>query len=449
MGEIAINDGNENKKNVENTNSLGKSSTGELAESRNNEKIMIIKEALAKLDRILETFKETFATKDWLNGVIADKVGVLQNNNKKIEDRLLNLEKEVNVLKNNDFQQKLKYQYEQEKAELLRKCQEELESKKNDYNKLIEEKDSLLKNSDDKISELATELERVNAEAEGIQKSLNSVKDIADRAVKKKKELEKYIHSNQFKIDGYEKLEEAKEALQKEVDNWKKAKEDLDGKLLEREEDLEHVNSELTESNDKLAEANQQKEKLEEKVGELQEANESMVAKEKELQKITDGWETRMAVYEDVLGTMQQSDVFRLVLKKYGVSGSREEQLFALSLSIGKSLDFALQIYNDVYEYKKDMAEKELLTENEASVYNAVNDCYRKVVGITTNMFVLPGDQPMSVNFKRVPFDSGKMKNFDNPRESKLLYAQGVYVPLLNNIEGTMYKPAQVKAGNL
>lgn len=446
MEEVKIRDAEENEKGID-RKKVAEQDIEKLNECKYGEKVAIMENAIAKIEGFLQNVKDAYATKDWLNGEVREKIVELRRDKKSVEERLLSLEREMTTLKNDDFRQKLEYQYKEEKNNLLVKCRQDLEAVKEKYDVAIKAKDDSLHDYEEKIAQLQEELGNTKEKAGKTKEKIDSLKEQNAKLQEKNTELEIYINDNKDKIVGYEELERTNREMVDQIRNTQERYESLQRDLDSTRGELQQAQDTIKTSDSSIEEINEEKSQLEGAIKDLKEAKVELSSKNKNLEKKIAVWKERMAVYEDVLDSMEQCDLFEGVLADKSIAGTREEKLFSLSLVIGKSLDFATKIYDVVHKHKQ--GNKDVITDQEANVYNAVNKCYRKVCGVDKDIFVLPGGQTMSAKFTKIQFDKNTMENLDNPREKSLKYATGVYVPQLNNLDGNMNRQARVKAGNI
>lgn len=321
---------------------------------------------------------------------------------KEILDQIENLKKQlavsiaqfdaINVEKNKELEIKLEEKYKQDKEQLSGQYKEEIK-------KIKEEKDDLLRRKESEISAVRQELALLR--------------------------------------DGKKKFLDELEEFGKKIESLKQEKSELKKQLTEKTRQYKKEIKELTDKAEKLQLKNERLEKVEDTNKELKEKNEAYI----------EAWGGRLKPYEDVLQSMQHCHFFKELLEKKKIRGNDEDQLFLLALCIGKTLDFAVSVYERAKEVKQ--GQKEPMTTEEAEVYSNLNKCYRHIMGISTDVFVLPGGQSFQSEYQKQPFDKKTMENLDNPRTNTLKYAQQVYVPMLNNFKGDMYRQAEVKAGNL
>ena len=151
-------------------------------------------------------------------------------------------------------------------------------------------------------------------------------------------------------------------------------------------------------------------------------------------------------LYEPVREKLQSCQTFAEVLTEKGLTGSDSTTLFGLARAIGETTDFAERLHSVAVAQKKDS--KEAMTNAEASVYQALNECYRSIWDIDFDIFICPGNQSVISSYQCTDFNKNDMVNLLDPRDKISKYAQKVYVPLLQSRTGNRIYPAQVKAGN-
>ena len=305
----------------------------------------------------------------------------------------------------------------------------------------------LVKNQDDfdklrreKDEELKTERERLNGEKEKAlndeRERLNDEKEKAlnDERERLNGEKEKALNDERERLNG-----EKEKALNDERERLNGEKE----KALNDER--ERLNGEKEKAlNDERERLNGEKEKA------LNDERERLNGEKADaVQAAIKPWEDFAAPYKPVQEAMENCETFRSLLDKRNLTNIR-----GYIRAIGETVDFAKAVYTAAKEFKlqyKDQGKDkpESMTDSEKAVYKVLNSCYREILGIDFDIFVMPGDKSVDEEFTRLPFNKDKVEYMLKPADKNFRFTQEVYVPMLKTTTGSMVYKAQVSAGNM
>lgn len=160
-------------------------------------------------------------------------------------------------------------------------------------------------------------------------------------------------------------------------------------------------------------------------------------------------WRDAVADYAPVRDAMKNCDTFGKLLEERGLNDETDVGLFAFVQELGKTIDFLRDVHQMALDAKKSQAVPALMTADELAVYEALNKCYRRIWNIDFDVFVTPGERkPVGDIFYKIPFNKDDAIVLKDLRNKSLKLVKGIYVPLLLNREGKMYKQAYVDAVN-
>ena len=301
------------------------------------------------------------------------------------------------------------------------------------------------------FNELGKTLENIRGDVKGVSGKLDKL----DSNVKQEVESIKFVISN-----GNDTL----------IDSFKEIKSDL-SKLIKRQDEeledlrdkanrVEELRKTLTEKNNLIDELNDKLKRAEDEAGnlsrELQDMDAKLTAAQDELRierqnhdatkMALQSWRDAVADYAQVRDAMQNCSTFENLLKDRGLTDETEKGLFAFVQELGKTIDFLSSVYQAAYDARK--VQPTLMTKEECAVYMALNRCYRKIWNIDFDVFVTPGNRPISDDIEKIPFSRDDSIALKDPRNRSFRYVTGIYVPLLLGREGNKVKPAYVEAVN-
>ncbi len=123
----------------------------------------------------------------------------------------------------------------------------------------------------------------------------------------------------------------------------------------------------------------------------------------------------------------------KFAFEKIGISGNNDISPFELVKfisSFGLSIDMPRYIYNSMAAYKKD--NEQPITEDEKNLINVINQFYKDQYGFEFDVLDCLG----LTGTNKVKFDRRKMVYLPNRKNTDLVYADNIYVPLLYSANG-------------
>ena len=162
----------------------------------------------------------------------------------------------------------------------------------------------------------------------------------------------------------------------------------------------------------------------------------------RETEKRLTPWVKFAEPYEPVREAIEKCDTFKELCSEQKLTTIQD-----FVRIIGASTDFAAAVYNAAKKEKQQ--NKESITESERTVYCAMNECYRRTMGIAFDIFIMPGGKSVNEAFSPVDFNKDEAEYMKKPSDKSLRYTKEVYVPMLKNTKGNMLYKAQVDAGNV
>ena len=218
--------------------------------------------------------------------------------------------------------------------------------------------------------------------------------------------------------------------------------------VSDKDKQLNNLNAELTSLKEKSAGLSRE---LTEMDGKLTAAQDELNAERqssgaaKEALRV---WREAVGAYAPVRDAMKNCPTFGQLLTERGLTDETDIGLFAFVQELGKTIDFLNDIHQTALAAKKSQAV--LMTDEELAVYKALNNCYRNIWNIDFNVFVTPGERkPIGDDFYKIPFNKDDAVVLKDPRNRSMRFVKGIYVPLLLNREGNLYKQAYVEAVNV
>ncbi len=230
-----------------------------------------------------------------------------------------------------------------------------------------------------------------------------------------------------------ENLEKAKSDLEKDVSNSNNSL-----KVLGREND--EINNMLKEKNKKidslekeLSDAKQEIKNLQgERNNEIENLKKSLEEKQKSLN-----------IFDE--NTIDYINIAKLALKCPSIETIFKEEFEISNIEdmgnkvkfiseFGRGFDFARLVYNSMKKYKEQT--RETITDDELELINAINDFYKRKYGETFESFDALDCLGMIEN-KEIRFDRKSMTVLNDARNTSLINAKKLYVPLLRMLNGT------------
>ena len=225
----------------------------------------------------------------------------------------------------------------------------------------------------------------------------------------------------------------------------------LDKTVAEKENRINELNTELTSAKEKYSRLSEELQAMDGKVTAAQDAlkveRQIFAADKDALQK----WRDAVINYAPVRDAMIRCSTFKEFLEKRNLTDGTEIGLFAFVQELGKTMDFLRDVHQTVLDAKKSqLPNATVMTAEELAVYAALNECYRHIWNIDFDVFVTPGERKsISGDFYKCPFNKDDAIVLKDPRQRSLKLVKGIYVPLLLNREGKMYKQSYVEASNI
>ena len=292
----------------------------------------------------------------------------------------------------------------------------------------------------DRISELKQGVERIESGiSDGVQGEIGTVKETLGNRFDAVDEKLTTLTTNFNKLfdEQAAELERLRaEAAQVEV---------LKTQAADKDKEISNLSADLNFSKEKSDGLSKE---LESVAGKLIEAQKELEterqdsAAAKEALKV---WREAVADYVPVRDALKNCSVFGKLLEECGLTDETDIGLFAFVQELGKTMDFLSYIHAAALDAKK--SQPQLMSKEELAVYEALNRCYRCIWKIDFDVFVTPGERkPIGDAFYKIPFSKDDAVVLKDPRNRSMKFVKGIYVPLLLNREGKMYKQAYVEA---
>lgn len=294
----------------------------------------------------------------------------------------------------------------------------------------------------DDLGKVSDKLDKVNGGLQGefdtFKTAIYSRFDTADgKLTELNANIGKFISEQAVEIENLRAEVAEVDVLRKTIDDKDNQISELDATLKSKENHYRNLEKELQDMDSKLTAAQD----------ELKSESQKSDTIKAELQT----WKDAVACYEPVRDAMRNCDTFRNFLEARNLTDNSDIGLLAFAQEIGKAIYFLSDVHETAVKIKKAQGDKaELMTKEELAVYVALNKCYRRLMNIDFDVFVTPGEKKsVSDNFDKIPFNKDDAEVLLKPNSRSLLFVKGIYVPLLLNEKGSMYRKAQVEASNI